>query len=532
MAKRPVITRETLERFKGDREMLRFLMDLYGSLTTVIDIQNDIDTLQEKAIIFKEVADITSPVELNGLDGELEGNVLIAYDASDEYTIYVYNPTQITENVPYVVDGNTGSWVSSGGGYNNYFSTNYIDFNKTHPGAGVEARLSWNSDDGVLEFGLPGGSVTCQIGTETYTPRAKAFGSDIQNGHVVYVAGASGSRPLMSLAKADSLTTCEKTIAIATETITQNSLGYYTAYGLVRSLDTSAFSNGDPLFLSPTVAGAMTNVRPTSPNYALCVAICIVSHASKGVIFSGVRVLFQLYSSVYGMTATYIPYADANGFMTEKSTLTFDAGNDRLLAAKGRFGGAANYSEFESDGTLAFKGNATVYNDIQFAVSSGKLGVANNPTWQALTTNTSEYGFDVGDYIDLGSNELDHRWEEGSTGDIHMHVSTEVIQAAGADRYAKFTVYIAYPDPTTEVWSETSISAELTIPDGTPALKNFYLDIGDITLTNNSIEDQIKARIERVAATGGTEYPDLIYIHQVGMHIKNDTAGSRAENTK
>jgi hypothetical protein len=54
--------------------------------------------------------------------------------------------------------------------------------------------------------------------------------------------------------------------------------------------------------------------------------------------------------------------------------------------------------------------------------------------------------------------------------------------------------------------------------------------MGDVTLTNYEIGSQIKVRVKRIAATGGTEYADDVYITQVGMHLQNERLGSRTES--
>lgn len=152
-----------------------------------------------------------------------------------------------------------------------------------------EGQLCWNGDDGTLNLGLPGGSVVLQIGQEVLAPRSKATGSDISNGQLVYVSGASGAVPLMTLAKADAGSTATGTIAMATEDITQNQLGYYTAFGLVRDVDTSAYSAGDILYLSPTTAGGYTDVKPNLPDYTIKIGIVIRSHATEGSILVNIQ---------------------------------------------------------------------------------------------------------------------------------------------------------------------------------------------------------------------------------------------------
>ena len=172
--------------------------------------------------------------------------------------------------------------------------------------------------------------------------------------------------------------------------------------------------------------------------------------------------------------------------------------------------------------------SSVVYSDIQFPIQTGKVPAVNFPTWETFTTNTKSYAFDVDDYIDLQAEELIHEWKQGTNGNIHIHFSIKTAQSTGTDRFAKFSVWIAYAD-TDETWVEQAVmSEEKTIPTGSGALKNFYLAIGDATLANYLIGAQIKARVKRIAATGGTEYADDVYITQVGMHVAKDTMGSRA----
>ncbi|MDD5358324.1 MAG: siphovirus ReqiPepy6 Gp37-like family protein [Candidatus Nanoarchaeia archaeon] len=199
-----------------------------------------------------------------------------------------------------------------------------------------------------------------------------------------------------------------------------------------------------------------------------------------------------------------------------------------------RFGDhTTNYSDFESDGTLHFTGTATVYDDIQFSVSGSKTPASNYPNWETFTTNTNEYAFDVDEYIDCYANEPPHAWAEGTKWDFHLHITIKALQNAGADRFAKFSIWVAYADANNSVWTEAAaISAEQTIPNGAAALTQYYLDMGDITPTGYHIGTQIKVRVKRIAATGGTEYASSVFITQCGAHFIKDTCGSRTETAK
>ncbi len=197
----------------------------------------------------------------------------------------------------------------------------------------------------------------------------------------------------------------------------------------------------------------------------------------------------------------------------------------------GDIGDGTNKTVFEADGTLKMEGDATVFSDLQFPISFAKVPASNAPTWETFTPNTKEYGFAVDDFIDTQANETPHSWKHGTTGHIHMHITTKAANATGSDRFAKFTVLVAFND-TDETWQETSFTAELTIPTGTSALQMFYLDMGDLTLTDFVEEAEIKLRVTRIDATGGTEYLGNIFITQVGIHLLEDTLGSRTELSK
>ncbi len=172
----------------------------------------------------------------------------------------------------------------------------------------------------------------------------------------------------------------------------------------------------------------------------------------------------------------------------------------------------------------------SVFEDLQFPVATGKVTPASGePSWETFTTNTKEFAFDVNDYIDLQANELFHHWKEGTDGHLHIHYTIKTAQSTGANRFVKFSVWVAYSDKD-EVWVEQAVlSFEDTVPTGSSALQAFYLDMGNATLTNYLRGGQVKVRVKRIAATGGTEYADDVFITQVGMHLEVNKIGSVVE---
>lgn len=107
-------------------------------------------------------------------------------------------------------------------------------------------------------------------------------GSTIPKMSAVYISGATGQNPTFALAKADAEATSSKTIGIVTADIANNANGFATIIGSLHDYNTSAFSDGDSLWLSASVAGGLTATRPSAPNHAVLIGFVGYSHATAG----------------------------------------------------------------------------------------------------------------------------------------------------------------------------------------------------------------------------------------------------------
>ena len=211
----------------------------------------------------------------------------------------VTGPASATDNALARFDTTTGKLIQNSGvivddsnnitGVNSITDPDYIDFNTAFAGAMQEGRVAWDSTNGTLQIGMPGGNVTLQVGQEQYI-KAKAIGSAIGDGDLVYVSGSTGAVIEATLAKADSWTTSDSTLAMATEAIAENQQGYYTTFGLVRDIDTSSLVEGGKVYLSDSVAGGFTATKVSAPSLCVCVGYCIRQHATEGVIFVNINV--------------------------------------------------------------------------------------------------------------------------------------------------------------------------------------------------------------------------------------------------
>lgn len=145
----------------------------------------------------------------------------------------------------------------------------------------VAGQLFYDSGNESLTFHNNESDVALQIGQETWIRVRNESGSTISNGQVVYIDGSASGLPRIALARADASTTAEA-VGLATHDIETASTGYVTAYGTVRDFDTSGFTLADRVFLSASVAGAITNTAPSDPNFVVSIGIVTEVNVSTG----------------------------------------------------------------------------------------------------------------------------------------------------------------------------------------------------------------------------------------------------------
>jgi hypothetical protein len=146
-------------------------------------------------------------------------------------------------------------------------------------------KLFWDDASGTLAIGLKGGNVTLQVGQELNQLVKHADNTGLADGKVVYAVGSTGDNLTVRYALATSALTSDTTIGVMTESATGGNKGFMTTYGLVHDIDTSGLTEGAVVWVSPSVAGGMTTTRPSAPNHAVMVGICIRKHAVNGHVF-------------------------------------------------------------------------------------------------------------------------------------------------------------------------------------------------------------------------------------------------------
>ena len=155
--------------------------------------------------------------------------------------------------------------------------------------------LVWNDLAGTLDLKLKGGAVILQIGQETLARVVNKTSTNITlleaNYQAVRVTGAQGQRPKVDLAQANNDLNSTTTLGLVTENILNNQEGFITTSGQVQEINTTGslqgetWADGDILYLSGTVAGRITNIKPIAPIHTVIIGFVEYAHAVNGKIF-------------------------------------------------------------------------------------------------------------------------------------------------------------------------------------------------------------------------------------------------------
>lgn len=91
-------------------------------------------------------------------------------------------------------------------------------------------------------------------------------GATISDGQVVFISGFNVANDAfeIELARADNIDDTEG-LGVATTTILDTNTGLITIFGRVNDVNTSSFTAGDIVYLSPTVLGGITTTKPPIP---------------------------------------------------------------------------------------------------------------------------------------------------------------------------------------------------------------------------------------------------------------------------
>jgi hypothetical protein len=293
---------------------------------------------------------------------------------------------------------------------NNSVVTDYVDLNAAAPHVSRIRRLAWNDAEQTADLGMEYGVVQ-QIGLEYYARVENATGVTIPRGSVVGFAGVSANNVIsVTPYLADGSTPSLYILGVMAHDLPNaGQIGYCTVWGHVAGIDTSAFSVGDILYASPTVAGDFTATKPTAPDNVIPLAAVLEADATNGEIFVRPTIEQERYYGEFYNTAGVTPIAANTAYALAWSGATISDGitiagapvtqitvsesglyqfNARVQFSSGNSSLKSAWVWWKLNGTTTYANSATV----------GSL--SDNGGYMVLR-NSEFFSLAAGDYIEL-----------------------------------------------------------------------------------------------------------------------------------
>ena len=212
--------------------------------------------------------------------------VATAFSATpNTYTTTIPGVTGYTDGDAYIIRFNTGN--ESGATLNiNGIGAKSLHYNNA--GALIGGDI-WDGAEMLCIFNFLNDSFDC-IGTSPnslYAYVTNDEATSITKGQAVYAFSGVGNRMTVKLARANTDATSAQTIGIVFSTsIGANQRGIILIQGYLTGLTqfpTATWTDGDPVYLSPTTPGAFSQTKPLAPSHLVYLGVCATaSNGSAG----------------------------------------------------------------------------------------------------------------------------------------------------------------------------------------------------------------------------------------------------------
>jgi|688.fasta_scaffold14102_5 hypothetical protein len=215
-------------------------------------------------------------------------------------------------------------------------------------------------------------------------------GSTLYKGTIVYISGSTGNRPNFVKAKANSEATSAGTFGVIEADIPNNSDGNCVTIGTIDNLDTrtsathpftiDTLADGDTIYLSPLVAGYITNVKPSAPYHLVYIGKVVRTSPTNGTIVYRIQNGYELdeihdvaiTSPTDGQILTYDSTSSLWVNETPSSSGVTDVtGSDPIVSTGGSTPDISIRQSGSADDGYLSTGDWNMFNNKQDALSSG-----------------------------------------------------------------------------------------------------------------------------------------------------------------
>lgn len=295
---------------------------------------------------------LTQPLTYTQLDSNFSGTANVANWAS--------NALANSNSLASVINDKTGTGslvFGTGATLNSALIPDNLTFAPiASPPTAYLGKMWYDQSDDYLAYYNSTGFETA-VGRQVSQVILNNTGSTLTAGQAVYINGGSDNHPTVALAKANSLSTANA-IGIIAQDINTGSTGMMMILGRTTSINTSLIAgspvSGATIYVSPSTAGGLTTVQPTSPNFAVRAGF-IVSTGTSGTIFTSVRNVYSLGSNIV-TPVNLTAYSNGAGVLQLNG---FSAGQTANLLDVYNYSGGTDMFKIAANGNITATGSFT-----------------------------------------------------------------------------------------------------------------------------------------------------------------------------
>jgi hypothetical protein len=354
----------------------------------------------------------------------LKGQLGIEDTANATYKLKIGNGTNLWSALSYVGTGGAGSQdlqsvTDLGATTTNAINTagitsDYLQLDTTATNTNAVGKVVWNDTLGTGEIGLKGGNINAKLAQDLYARVVNKTAQNLlrANYQAVKVQSAQGQRLAVNFAQANNDNNSADTIGIVAENINNNQEGFVITVGQIENLNTTGslqgetWADGDVIYLSPTTAGSLTNIKPNgSTGHIIVIGYVEYAHQNNGKIYVKIMNGWEL-DELHNVYINQGTLANNDALIYESSTqlwknkqigytLLFTAGANLLISpadATTYYFGSGRNSIYTPDHAVIIPKAGTLKSISFFHVVNSTLGTAENSTLSVQVRNTGYSG--------------------------------------------------------------------------------------------------------------------------------------------